>query len=473
MRSFRSIHRQRGSVSAIAFALAVTVLVAGAVPSAAATSGPRLWVARYHNPAGGDAAPFAIAVSPDGTRVYVTGRTLLRSAHPITAAYDAASGAEIWLRRFSGNGTTQDLAVSPDGAIVYVTGRGHVPGSSDDYLTFAYDAASGATIWGRRYRGPANSFDVARALAVSPDGSRVYVTGSSSDPGSGTQSDFLTLAYDAASGSKIWARRYNGRGNGNESGREIAASPDGTRVYVTGDSDNGAGSGMDYATVALDSASGSRIWVRRYNGRGNGDDFPEALAVSPDGTGVYVTGYSLGSGTLDSDYLTIAYDAGAGSTTWTRRFNGPEGFTDFARDLAVSPDGTRVYVTGYVLALDGSSDDVTFSYDAATGATVWARGYDGPSNGTEFANALALSPDGTRVYVTGEDDASSGDFLTTAYDAASGSKIWGRLYNGTGNETDFANALAVSPDGTRVYVTGPSFGSGPRFDFATVAYTAG
>ena len=53
---------------------------------------------------------------------------------------------------------------------------------------------------------------------------------------------------------------------------------------------------------------GARLWVRRYNGPGNSmgnDDVARSVAVSPDGSAVYVTGYS--QGTISDEYATIAY----------------------------------------------------------------------------------------------------------------------------------------------------------------------
>jgi hypothetical protein len=48
---------------------------------------------------------------------------------------------------------------------------------------------------------------------------------------------------------------------------------------------------------------------------------------------------------------------------------------------------------------------------------------------------------------------------------------WAARYNGPANSYDYAY-LAVSPDGTRVFVTGYSSGTGTSYDYATVAYCA-
>jgi WD40 repeat protein len=86
-------------------------------------------------------------------------------------------------------------------------------------------------------------------VAASPDGSKVFVTGSSQGAASGN--DYATIAYDASTGASLWIRRYNGPGNGEDSASSIAASPDGSKVLVTGSS-QGAASGNDYATIAYE-----------------------------------------------------------------------------------------------------------------------------------------------------------------------------------------------------------------------------
>jgi PQQ-like domain len=132
--------------------------------------------------------------------------------------------------------------------------------------------------------------------------SRVFVTGMAH--GWGTGYDYATVAYDAATGGQLWASRYNGPANGGDDASAVAVSPDGSRVFVTGTSDEGA----NYATVAYSAATGMQLWVRRYNGPGN--NFASSVVVSPGGGRVFVTGES--SGRTGYDYATVAYGAASG-----------------------------------------------------------------------------------------------------------------------------------------------------------------
>ncbi|MBI4730338.1 MAG: hypothetical protein HY775_12715, partial [Acidobacteria bacterium] len=93
---------------------------------------------------------------------------------------------------------------------------------------------------------------------------------------------------------------------------------------------------------------------------------------------------------------------------------------------------------------------------------------------SDYAYSLGVSPDGARVYVTGQSygSGSSYDYATLAYDALTGAKLWEVRYNGPGNYDDRATSLGVSPDGARLYVTGYSYGSGSSYDYATLAYDA-
>lgn len=152
--------------------------------------------------------------------------------------------------------------------------------------------------------GPAMEATLRKPLVISPDGSRAVVTGQST--GAGTGPDFVTLAYDTSDGSEERISTYNPI-NGFDVAWALGMNPDGSRVIVTGQS-AGAGTAADFATVTYDTSDGSQLRVARYNGPGNSTDVSQALDVSADGSAVFVAGYSLGLGT-DLDFAIVGYEA--------------------------------------------------------------------------------------------------------------------------------------------------------------------
>src|SRR5262252_9790349 len=151
---------------------------AGAVP------GTQLWVQRHNGPA--DHFATSVAVRPDGRTVFITGSS--------TVAYNAATGAQLWVNRTKGGG---HLAVSPRGDRVFVAGINTGATTGEDYRTVAYGAATGARLWVHRYDGGRSQDDV-YSMAVSPSGGTVFVTGFSGDGEGGN--DYATVAYNAATG---------------------------------------------------------------------------------------------------------------------------------------------------------------------------------------------------------------------------------------------------------------------------------
>jgi DNA-binding beta-propeller fold protein YncE len=403
-----------------------------------------------------DAAPRpgqAVRVSPAGTS--------LAAANP---------GAQLWATRYNGTGNNADVAtsvaVSPTGRTVYVTGQSYGTASVVDYATVAYDAATGTRQWVARYNGPASSLsNVPSSVAVSPDGKTVFVTGKSQVS---QFNDYATVAYDAATGHQLWAKGYNGPLNNDDEATSVAASPTSGTVYVTGFS-WGNGTAADYATIAYNATTGAQQWVKRYNGPpGNGNDEATSMAVSPAGT-VYVTGESGGT-TSGGDYATVAYTA-AGTQLWVKRYTFPGGNTDDARSVAVSPDGKTVYVTGQSWSQASAWDYATVAYDSASGAQRWVTRYNGPGSAYDLASSVAVSPTSGMVYVTGQSAGTStgADYATIAYSATTGAQQWVARYNDSGNGTDIATSMAVSPISGTVYVTGQSQ---PGEEYATVAYNA-
>jgi hypothetical protein len=370
-------------------------------------NGDTAWVRRYNGPVDGSDYASAIAIDDSGY-VYVTG-----SSYGGTGTYyDYATikyypnGDTAWVRRYNGPGDSIDVASAiaiDDSGSVYVCGMSYGNGTAFDYATIKY-YPNGDTTWVRRYNGPANGFDDAVSIAVDNSGN-VYVAGPS--VGLNTSDDYSIVKY-YPHGDTAWVRRYDGGGMDNPDDATALALDGSANIYVTGLS-NGT-TEYDYATIKY-YPNGETVWVRKYDGPGNSRDWALAIAVD-DSHNVYVTGYSTGSGT-GYDYATIKYYPN-GDTDWVRRYNGPGNGTDLALPIVVD-DFHNVYVTGYSMGSGTGYDYATIKY-YPNGGIAWVRRYNGPENSDDYAGAITVDNSGN-VYVTGGSSGNGAnmDYATIKY----------------------------------------------------------
>jgi hypothetical protein len=197
-------------------------------------------------------------------------------------------------------------------------------------------------------------------------------------------------------------------------------------------------------------------------------------------------------GYQDWRYDTVALDPGTGHVVWKASYASQFGsYFNYAYDMAVSPNGNLVYVTGQAASARTNAtcagDAVTIAYDASTGEQVWQAHYYLSGSPTDDAKALGLatSPDGTTLFVTGyafSQVAGSGvigsaDYFVAAYDAATGGLRWVARYSNSPLDFDFAYLLNVNPDGKTLVASGtfmPPVGDFPdanSYDYGTVAYS--
>jgi hypothetical protein len=420
------------------------------------------WIRRYTGP--GNSRDWARAIAVDGSgNVYVTGESYdsVTFDDYATVKY-YSNGDTAWVRRYNGpaNAGDRSYAIAVDGSCnIYVTGESYGGETGYDYTTIKY-YPNGDTAWLRRYNGPGNENDAARAIAVDHSG-YVYVTGWSY--GIGTHSDWATIKYHP-DGDTAWVRRYNGPENGSDYPSAIAIDGSG-HIYVTGYTEGSSLYDYDYVTIKY-YPNGDTAWVRRYNGLGSGSDCAYAITVDDSGN-AYVAGESVGSG-IEADFLTIKYYA-IGETAWVRRYDGPVHLWDGAYAIAVDDSG-NVCVTGgsFGTLIDG--DYVTIRYHP-NGDTAWVRRYKGVPSGGDCAYDIAVDGSGN-TYVTGlSSNGKDLDYTTIKY-SPNGDTAWVKRYNGPGDSTDYGNAMALD-ESDNVYVTGTSAdtGSYPNYyDFATIKY---
>ena len=259
------------------------------------------------------------------------------------------------------------LSVTPGGEFVYV------PMFGEDIVKVIDTSTNTvvATITG--------SFAKPISSAVTPDGKRVYVTNRNgkyitvidSDPLSLTCNTVLTTVTVAG---PTWDPPVSGVVKAFPI--DIAITPDGSRAYVTKtfsdvisvvDIDPAS---PDYHTV-IDTVqdTGATLASQQPN-----------LAITPDGTRAYVSNTPTGTVTvIDTDPINANYHTVVSSVTG---LISPTG-------LDVTPDGANVYVAG------GASFAGTVTViDTGTNAVLETIAGMGAAPG-----AVAILPDGTRVYV--------------------------------------------------------------------------
>src|SRR5579875_364893 len=295
-------------------------------------------------------------------------------------------------------------------------------------LPAAATAAGTAPVWvGRLHAANSEGF----AEAVSPDGSTVFVTGQVRLTVHLSHPEII--AYNAATGAQLWQSEDTAV-NGDFGG--IAVSSDGSTVYASGSGKPTGGKGNHAVAVAYNAATGAAVWSQSVGKNGEG----ASIIAAQDGSAVYITGYDSCGQPVNDCYLIAAFDPSTGASLWTDQVpnNGSAG------GIVESPDGSTLYVTGSVTPrglLD--SQYSTMSINAATGAVNWTTAYEVP--GSAYAGSIAVSPDGSTVYVTGEAEVSGSSYRTIAYNAATGAKLW--MQPLSVDKTGYPSGLAVSPDG--------------------------
>ncbi|WP_229391627.1 PKD domain-containing protein [Methanosarcina sp. DH2] len=430
-------------------------------------------------------SPQGVAVSPNGKQVYVTKPTSNNISVIDTTKNTVVSTVK------TGRGPT-GVAVSADGKKIYVTNYG-------DKTVSIIDTATKAVITTVSVgKGP-------KEITITPDGTKVYVANSDS----GSISVIDTATNNITDTVKVEGAPFG-----------VAVNSEGTKVYVTNN-------GKYFSTVSVIDISTNKVTATIPVGPN-----PMGVAVTPDGTKVYVainpynavsvidtetntvtatmlvgnspyaSGQFIGSipvqpayplanfsSNITSDYVFLSapvqfIDLSENATKWNWDFGDGSGSTKqnpthtysatgiYTVRLTVSnsngtdsklatvnivPKGSPAPSYAYIANFNSNTVSVINTANNTVEATVNVR---------KNPYGIAVSPDGTRIYVTNTNYGYSGtvSVIDTAINEVTATVDVGQKYSPCG--------VAVTSDGTKVYVANRDVNSVSVIDTGTNTVTA-
>jgi DNA-binding beta-propeller fold protein YncE len=218
------------------------------------------------------------------------------------------------------------------------------------------------------------------------------------------------------------------------------------------------------AQTAHAATSSHQIWKALYDSGGGRNDDAFLVRVSPSGKRVYVTGRSDSRTYPQTDLVTVAYTS-SGRRLWLNRYTGD--WSSEPTDMVVSPNGKRVYVAANAYERSGGGGDYLVLAYTSGGKRVWARRYDDAKHKDDQANAIGTNAAGSRIYVTGlsfgrRTSLCGGGSTYDASDIATvawssaGTRLWVRRYDNTAHSNDDGIDIAVDRSTGAVDVAGVS-----------------
>jgi DNA-binding beta-propeller fold protein YncE len=328
--------------------------------------------------------------------------------------------------------TSRDLFFKPDGTKLYVIGS--TGDNIYEYnLSTAWDIGTASFL---QLKSVAAEEDTPNGLFFKPDGTKLYVIGSTGDD---INEYDLSIPWDISTASYMQLKSISLQ-ESNPQG--LFFKPDGTKLYVIG---TGGIEVNEYdLSIPWDISTATFLQFKSVSAQ---ELAPQGLFFKPDGTKLYVIGTS---GIEVNEYnLSTPWNI---STATFLQFKSVLAQDVLPTGLFLKPDGTKLYVLG-------AARDAVREYDLSTAWNISTASYISPTNNyfsvetqETLPQGLFFKPDGTKLYVIGSigDDINEYD-LSTPWNINTASFL--RLFS-VSSQTGSPSDLFFKPDGTKLYVMG-------------------
>ena len=402
------------------------------------------------NVAGQETGPRCMAISSDGTKIYISGTGGNRNVYQYTLStpFDVSTGSYASITFDpSAQITARTVGVffNSVGTKMYLLDNG----ASPNRIVYQYTLSTPWDISTATYA--SKSFSIltqvgasngGEALFFKPDGTKFWsqVDSIIYQYTLSTPDDISTAFY---SGKKFDANAQVGAGRAN-----LFFSPDGTKMYYGDTNSNITYEYNVTATPPPPNTSGfTNISLTSYTGKSfltTGQvGAPTSVFVSPDGTKMYVTDTShhfVYQYTLSTPFDTSTATYSSKSFNTISQTNSPWG-------SFFSSDGTKMYVSG-------QSNGIIYQYTLSTPwdistASYASKSFNASSQETNIG-AFCFTGDGTGLYIVGTAETIYQYTLSTPWDVSTTSYTSKSLLL-TVSENG-AVGISMSPDGTSVII---------------------
>jgi hypothetical protein len=414
--------------------------------------------------AAGDRSGWSVDLSSDGTRLAVGATSQFGDGAGYVRVYKEISGTWTQLGadidgEAAGDYFGYSVALSSDGTRLAVGATdGPGPGSDAGYVR-VYKESSGAwTQLGADIDGEAAGDQFGRSVALSSDGTRLAV-GASYNDANGTDAGHVRV-FDWDEDDETWTQvgvDIDGETAVDQSGASVAISSDGTRLAVGAPDNDGGGSNSGHVRV-FDLVGGAWTQVEvDLDGEAGGDGSGSSVALSSNGSRLAVGAFLNDGNGSDAGHVRVFDLIPSAWTQLGADIDGEAAGDNSGTSVALSSDGTRLAVGAPNNDGGGSNSGHVRVFNLVGGAwTQVGSDIDDDAAGSQFGWSVALSSDGSRLAVGGYLHVSGGGHVRV-FD------LVGSTWTQVGADIDseqgadhFGISVALSSDGTRLAVGGPS-----------------
>lgn len=409
----------------------------------------------------GEGSLSGVFLKQDGTKLYLIGNsTDLVRQYDLSTPFDLNTAkVEKILNVSTEEGAPNDLYISPDGLKLYIVGNSGV--EVNEYtLSTAWDVSTATHV---------QAFSVSAyetvpmGLYFKPDGTKMYITGSTGD----TIDEYdLSTPWDISTAVYLQEISVSAQ---NTTPMGVFFSPDGTHMYMVGQTS--AEVNQYLLGTPWDVSTASFVRVQTFNQLGAYYQMTTLYGGWLNSTGTRLV--------LHNQTEVWSFTLGTAWDVSTATWDAPTSdlFTTYSQDTApkaidFKPDGTKMYMAGI-------TNDKVYEYNLSIAWDVASASFvQDFSVVTQDASprGIRFSTDGDKMYVVGQTNDKVYQYdVATPWDVSTASFV-----------QDFSVALQeitptglfFKPDGTKMYVVGTTgddvneYALGTAWDISTATFTS-